>query len=296
MSATRLETRTRNRLAGDDLVLTSSSLGNPDFPVLLEAAMAAGFQGLSLWPRNDYQRARDAGRSAAEMRTIISDHGLAAHDVDALVRWVGADDPGWPYLQEAPEALVWEAAVELEVEFVNCILVGQPAPQPEALASCFHSVCERANELGLRATLEFATISRVPDLATARRVVELADCPNGSLMLDTWHLSNCDWPLAEVADLPTHYVGGIQLSDRSGDPNRQHSMRDRLPPGEGVLGLADLYRLLEARKIAVPLTLEVFNPGLLEALGPRGAAECYAKAAREQRAASLRTRKDAALE
>ena len=82
-------------------------------------------------------------------------------------------------------------------------------------------------------------------------------------------------------------MGGIQLSDRSGDPDRQHGMRDRLPPGEGVLELGDFERLLEARKFDVPVTLEVFNSELLETLGPRGAAACYAKAARENRSASL---------
>ena len=287
MSATRREERAGNRLSGGDLVIASSTLGNPDFPELLEAATGAGFQGLSLWPLHDYQRAREAGRSAAEMRSMLAERGLVAHDVDALVRWVGADDPGWPYLQEAPEALVWEAAAELGVEFVNCILVGEPAPSAEALAGGFRSVCERAGELGLSVTLEFMTISRVPDLATARRVLELADCANGSLMLDTWHLANCDWPLAEVADLPDPYVGGIQLSDRSGDPDRQHGMRDRLPPGEGVLELGDFQRLLEARKFDVPVTLEVFNSELLESLGPRAAAACYAKAARENRRTSL---------
>ena len=126
MSATRREKRAGNRLAGGDLVITSSTLGNPDFSELLEAATGAGYQGLSLWPLHDYQRAREAGHSAREMRSMVAERGLVAHDVDALVRWVGADDPGWPYLQEAPEALVWEAAAELEVEFVNCILVGEP--------------------------------------------------------------------------------------------------------------------------------------------------------------------------
>ena len=279
----------RARLGAEAWAITSASLGNPDFPELLEAAVGAGCRGLSLWPLHDYQRARDAGRSAAEVRRMVADQGLVIHDVDALVRWVGEGDPGWPYLQEAPEALVWEAAAALEVEFVNCILVGGVAVQVEELAAGFRSVCEQADRAGLRVTLEFMSISRVRDLATARCVVELADCPNGSLMLDTWHLANCDWPLAELAELPPHYVGGIQLSDRSADPTRRHGMRDRLPPGEGVLELGDFYRLLDARGIRVPLTLEVFNSELLEALGPTGAAQRHAEAARRNRAESLQS-------
>jgi len=277
----------RARLDADAWVITSASLGNPEFSQLLDAAVGAGCRGLSLWPLEDYQRARDAGGSAAELRRRVADQGLVVHDVDALVRWVGAGDPGWPYLQEAPEALVWEAAAALEVEFVNCILVGEPAVHPEELAAGFRSVCEQADRVGLRVTLEFMSISRVRDLASARRVVELADCPNGSLMLDTWHLANCDWPLSELAELPAHWVGGIQLSDRSADPTLRHGMRDRLPPGEGALELGDFYRVLHARGVRVPFTLEVFNSELLETLGPIGAARRHAEAARRNRAESL---------
>lgn len=288
MSPLQDEARVLGRLDADAWVVTSASLGNPDLPELLEAAVAAGCRGLSLWPLHDYRRAREAGHTAAEVRRMVADRGLVVHDVDALVRWVGEGDPGWPYLQEAPEALVWEAAGELEVEFVNCILVGERGVRDEALAAGFRSVCEQADRAGLRVTLEFMTISRVRDLARARRVVELAGCPNGSLMLDTWHLANCDWPLAELAELPPHLVGGIQLSDRSSDPARRHGMRDRLPPGEGVLELGDFHRLLDARGIRVPLTLEVFNSALLEALGPSGAAQRHAEAARRNLAESLR--------
>jgi len=279
----------RARLDAEAWVITSASLGNPDFPELLEAAAAAGCGGLSLWPLHDYQRARDAGHSAADMLRMAGDQGLVIHDVDALVRWVGAEDPGWPYLQEAPEALVWEAAEALEVEFVNCILVGDAALRVEELAAAFRSVCEEADRAGVRVTLEFMSISRVRDLATARRVVELADCANGSLMLDTWHLANCDWPMAELAELPPRFVGGIQLSDRSADPARRHGMRDRLPPGEGALELGAFHALLDARGIRVPLTLEVFNSDLLEALGPGGAARRHVEAARRNRAESLQS-------
>jgi len=53
------------------LVLTGSTLGNPPFRVLVEAAAAGGFAGLSLWPRPSYHRARSEGLSDRELRAML---------------------------------------------------------------------------------------------------------------------------------------------------------------------------------------------------------------------------------
>ena len=84
-------------------VLTSSTLGNPPFRTLVEAAAAGGFEGLSLWPAHSYARARAEGLSDADLRALLADHGLAVNDVDARVAWVGPGDPGPPYYEEPSE-------------------------------------------------------------------------------------------------------------------------------------------------------------------------------------------------
>src|SRR5882724_10619242 len=68
-----------------DLVLTASSVGCPAFPTLVEAAVHGGFAGLSLWPPETYGAALDSGARAEELRKMLDDAGVVAHDVDALV-------------------------------------------------------------------------------------------------------------------------------------------------------------------------------------------------------------------
>ena len=58
-----------------DLVLCSGTLLQAPFEDMLLAASAGGFRGLTLWP-HDYRRARESGRSDAEMRHMLEDHGI----------------------------------------------------------------------------------------------------------------------------------------------------------------------------------------------------------------------------
>ena len=81
-------------LGPDDLVLSSGSLDNPPIEVLVEAAVAGGFAGLTLWPA-----VYPADPALGER---IRDAGLAVTDMDAAIVWVGPDDPGGPYYEEAP--------------------------------------------------------------------------------------------------------------------------------------------------------------------------------------------------
>ena len=48
---------------------------------------------LSFWPPATYQRACADGWSDRDLRALLDDNGIAVHDADALVAWVGADDP-----------------------------------------------------------------------------------------------------------------------------------------------------------------------------------------------------------
>ncbi len=65
-------------LGPHDLVITSSTLGNPPFAQLVAAAAGAGIRGLSLWPEPDFARTLASGTTAADMRALLADHGLVA--------------------------------------------------------------------------------------------------------------------------------------------------------------------------------------------------------------------------
>jgi sugar phosphate isomerase/epimerase len=75
---------------------------------------------------------------------------------------------------------------------MNAILAtgafGPVAFSSDDLAASFAAFCDRAADRSLPVELEFVPFWGIPDLATAWRIVSTADQPNGTLMIDSWHL------------------------------------------------------------------------------------------------------------
>src|SRR5690606_24026201 len=91
-------------LGPDDLVLSAGTVGNPPPDVLLEAATAGGYQGLSAWvpylvapePGTGTPFVQPCGLSPAELRRRCADAGVGIELVEGVGGWVrgpgGLDD------------------------------------------------------------------------------------------------------------------------------------------------------------------------------------------------------------
>lgn len=92
-------------------------------------------------------------------------------------------------------------------------------------------------------------------------VVRLADWPNVGLVIDAWqHIRGSDGPAA-LCDLPVERVVAVELGDAR--PIRvsllQESISARLWPGEGVLDVVGLLRVLDEIGVNVPVGVEVVS-------------------------------------
>jgi len=278
-------------LGPDDLVITGSSLGNPPLPTLVEAVVAGGFAGISIWPVHSYGPARAAGMAPIEIRARIDDAGIAVHEVDALIAWVGPDDPGAPYFEESPEPMLFEAAEALGARFVNVLLTGDPASTLDDCTEAFAGVCDRAAEHGLTATLEFSRRRLVPDLAAACAVTHDSGRANAGVTLDTWHHHWGGAGAGEVFAAPSGAIRSVQVNDAPAEEpadlvwaTRYH----RLVPGAGAIDLPGIVGALRAIGCDAPLTVEVFNDDLIAAHGAVGAARVLGDATRAVVAAATR--------
>ena len=273
-------------LGPDDLVITSSTLGHPPFAELVTAAADAGVRGLSLWPAPDYERALAEGRTVAELRGLLDDHSVVVNDVDAIVEWVGPGDPGPQYFEEPPREVLYAAADALGARLANVLLIGPKGASVDDLAAAFARVADEAGEHGLGVTLEFSAGTHAPDLATAARIVTLADRPNGAILVDAWHLHLGRTTIADLAALPGALVAAVQLNDGPAErpADFAHATRyARLAPGDGTFDLATFVNTLDAIGSVAPLGIEVFNATLLEAYGAQGLARRLAGAVRRLR-------------
>lgn len=276
-------------LRPDDLVLCSGTLPRKTpFQLRLEAASESGFQAISLWGR-DYQSARDEGISDADMRTMLDDHGLAVAELDPAWWWL----PGAHAVQIPPEAdsldvfrfgetEIFHVADAVGARSINAVDVFGGNWNVEQAAGAFAGLCTRAAEHGLLVHLEWLAWSKIPDLATALEIAQLAGAQNGGLNVDAWHFTRTETTVEELQKVPGDLVLALQLDDGPAvaEPDLLHAtLHHRLLPGEGEFELAAIVGALRAMGCRVPVGVEVFSDPL-HTLGPHQAARRAAQATR----------------
>lgn len=262
-------------LGPDDLVLSSGSLDNPPIEVLVEAAVFGGFAGVTLWPA-----VYPADPAIGER---IRDAGLAVVDMDAAIVWVGPNDPGGPYYEEAPREAVFEAAAALGSTGVNTLLVCPGSATKEQAVEAMASLADQAGEIGANVYMEFSRNRPIPDPATSAEVVAATGRANCGLTVDFWHVFYGPGDFGDFASIPGNLIGAVQLNDapRATPPDLEWATRHkRCVPGEGAIDLSGALRTLREAGCRAPITLEVFDSGRLEALGPVGFARLLGDATR----------------
>src|SRR5450631_4765765 len=105
-------------LSMDDLVLCGGTVRAASLRDKVDAAAAAGFQGVSLY-WSDYQQARSDGWTDAALRTLLDDHGMAMAELDGHMDWlpspVAAEVPSVAHFLGAAGALGARSVTALEV-------------------------------------------------------------------------------------------------------------------------------------------------------------------------------------
>lgn len=239
----------------------------------LQAAVAGGFDGLSLWAR-DVERARADGHSDADIRAMFAHHGIEVAELDPVWSWLPGADIDVPPANDPMGVL--QAKVDDFLSLADavggrslnaCDIMGGSWSIEDA-AQAFADLCDRAAEHGLLVQLEFLPWSRIGDVATAAKVVRLADRPNGGVMLDAWHFFRGVPDFDALRSLPGELLTGIQLNDAAGQPEAADLMVDSMDfrrlPGDGDFDLGGLVAALEDIGAAGPRGIEVFSAALRE--------------------------------
>ncbi len=223
------------------------------------------------------------------MRTALDDHGLAVAELDPAWWWL----PGADQFRIAPkydtldlfrfgEPEIFAVADALGARSLNAVDVLGGTFTVEEAAEAFGALCLRASDHGLVVHLEWLPWSRVPDLAAALKIVELAGAPNGGIAVDVWHLTRAGTPIEALRDVPGDLIRAIQLGDGPLVPEddlMEAALHSRRLPGEGEFDLAAIVAALRATGTTAPMGVEVFSDSL-HALGPQEAARRAASTTR----------------
>jgi sugar phosphate isomerase/epimerase len=264
-------------LGADDLVLCSGTLAREaTFRERVDAAVAGGFAGLSLWGR-DYWSARRDGLSDADLRALLAEHGLAVAELDLAWWWLpGAAEVHIPAALDTEELFAYDEAELFRIaeavgaRSLNAIDVFGGDWSVDDAAAAFAGLCDRAAERGLLVHIEFLPWSRIPNAAAAWEIVRRADRPNGGVLLDAWHYfrSGADDPALQK--VPGDRILGIQLDDGPLAPEPDlptASLHERVLPGAGEMDLTGLLQTLREIGAVAPVGVEVFSDEL-HALAP----------------------------
>ncbi len=243
----------------------------------IEAAAAAGYDGIGLLV--DQYQALVAADERHRLDEALERTGMPLTDIEVLRGWVtgGRDDPDY----RAQEDAAWEMADRYRCRYVQAIV--PVVDDPASIVPAFAALCDRAADHDLVVGLEFVPYMAIGDLAAARAVVDEADRANGGLCVDTWHLARSGGSAADLADLGPERVFGVQVNDgprRPPNPVEDQGsyvddcLRNRRPPGDGELEVAEVAAALLANGVDVPWQLEVCDDRAWGRAGAEHAAAC----------------------
>lgn len=243
-------------------------------PALIRAAARAGFDAVGLrllrvtadsagWPL------MDDPAMLRETRAALAETGLGVSDIE--------------FVRLTPETRI----PDLD-GFLDCgaalgarhVIAAPYDPDPARLRDSLAALTDAARARGLGVVLEFFPWTVVPDLPAARALAQAAGC---GVLVDALHFDRSGSTLADLAAMPAAMLPFAHLCDAPVAPPYTteallHAARaERLPPGEGQIGLA---AWLSALPPALPLALEVPMTALARAEGPEAVLHRVAQATR----------------
>lgn len=261
--------------SGPGIGLCHGSVRDVSAAELVRLAEANGFSAVML-PPVPRARAEEIGRfrgllEANGIRRVVLDGAMAA-----LPRCPFVAQMGWTVDQH------FEVADRFAVDCFNVPHYGgDPATTVAELADALGPFCERAARGGRTVALEFLPGTGIPDLERSLRIIEAVGASNLGIALDTWHWARSRASLADLRALPPGIIKDFQISDRSA---AQDTLPDsvqwgRLLPGDGVLPLAEIVRIVRANAPQITLNAEIFSEEL-QARPPAEAAYDIARSLR----------------
>jgi 2-keto-myo-inositol isomerase len=239
--------------------LNTATIKTTPLDLQIELARKAGFRQIGLWLK-DVEAAMAQGKSLGEIKTQLDSSGLRVAEFCFLGGWQDADQTR---LKEVLKQTHHICGVSRDL---GCeIVVTVPALGPGWLNGAserFRQVCQVAAEYGVRIALEFPGIAAdVKDLRSARELVSAAACPNGGLVIDTFHFFLGGSKVADFECGAPGEVFLVHVSDAMNLPLEKLRIPhdNRTFPGDGIIDFAPIFKQLDRLGYEGAISLEIWN-------------------------------------
>jgi 2-keto-myo-inositol isomerase len=221
----------------------------------IELAANAGFEGVELWI-NDIYDFIGRGGEVRDVENALEDHGLFVPSVIAIRQW--GDMDGWEYQLVKDEA---RRRFALGARLGAKYIVATPPLELEEqdhLPGRYKDLLQIGHEEGI-----LPTFKSVYKLSDAWRIVQEADDPDATLILDAFHNWNSNSTLDDLRQIPAERISHYHIDDAHPDkaPCTQKDP-DRVMLGDGQINLAAEIDVLREIGYAGTVSLELFNEEL----------------------------------
>lgn len=232
--------------AGDISPFAANTASPIDFHRRAEACAEAGFCGMG-FSLDDIHRI--LGRvSIAEFNATLDRLGLIHRELEVLADWFVDGERRRESDRQRQQLL--RAAADIGARHIKVVgdVTGAIHPMPRIIDE-FGQLCTEAAAVGSAITIELYPTSNLADLQTGATVVQGANCANGGLLLDVWHMLRGNISLAAIASLDEGVINHIELDDGPLLPVADYAtdtITKRCAPGEGEMPVRDFLAAVAA--------------------------------------------------
>lgn len=233
-----------------------------DFRDRVETISRVGFKGMGIWHADLYHILET--RSLQEMKQILDDNGIVHVELEFLFDWFMPDGTEEKKRSDAEKAKLLAAAEVLGARHLKVGDFFNKEVTLEQSSTGFAALCRDAADVGINILFEVMPFAMHDNLADAVTMCEMADAPNGGLMIDTWHIVKMRTPYEGLARVPKRFMLGVELDDGfietpEGMDLQTETTQWRAFPGEGEFDMPGFMDAVAATGYDGPYGVEVIR-------------------------------------
>jgi sugar phosphate isomerase/epimerase len=249
-------------LGTDDLILSALTVAAGSFEELVQAAAEAGCAGVGI-RRRDYEQARAAGASDADLQAMLDAHGVSVVELEALrENWAYGDERATR--SRETEKRTWAIADALGGTYVIATAGGLEDPQ-DVVAERLARLADAAAARGLIVALEFMPWTDIEDAVAAWELVQAVDHRAVGILVDSWHIYRGSGDVDQLRRIPADKIVAVHIADADAEvvgTLPEDTYKRRRVPGEGTFPLVDFVRTLDDVGARIPYAVEVLSDDL----------------------------------
>lgn len=218
-----------------------------------------GFSGVGLW-MDDIQNYLKQNKKT-KVNELLEDKKLNAVEMQLIRKW--------QYLNESEKMDAFRDAKKffslLHELKLNCPVVLLPSEEEGQLKEGikdFKQMCGLAEEFGIDVMLEFiGWAKQINNIKIAGEIVCEADCPNGGLLVDTFHFVKRGSTIDDLKQVPMDKIFLVHINDSKPLPMeiKKQSRGFRFFPGEGEAPLKKIVQCFVENGYKNYYCIEIFN-------------------------------------